>query len=64
MRFLIDQDIYQVTADFLRELGHDVIRAKLEALAKYCKQKEGINVGPGQIASALIHTGMARIDMH
>lgn len=38
--------------------------AKLEALAKYCKQKEGINVSPGQIASALIHAGMARIDMH
>jgi len=28
MRFLADQDIYQTTADFLRELGHDLIRAR------------------------------------
>lgn len=37
---------------------------KLEALASYCKEKEGIKVSPGQIASALIHTNMAKIDIH
>ena len=37
---------------------------KLEALARYCKEKEGIKVSPGQIASALIHTDMAKIDIH
>jgi len=28
MRFLIDQDVYMLTVDHLRELGHDVITAK------------------------------------
>lgn len=28
MKFLIDQDVYQVTVDFLQNLGHDVITAK------------------------------------
>ena len=37
---------------------------KLEALARYCKEKEGIKVSPGQIASALIHTDMAKVDIH
>ena len=37
---------------------------KLEALATYCKEKEGIKVSPGQIASVLIHTDMAKIDIH
>ena len=37
---------------------------KLEALAKYYKEKEGIKVSPGQIASALIHTDMAKLDIH
>lgn len=36
---------------------------KLEDLAEYCKEKEGINVSPGQIASALLHADMAKIDM-
>jgi hypothetical protein len=35
---------------------------KLKKIAKYYKQKEGINVTPGQIASALIHTNISRID--
>ena len=35
---------------------------KLEKIAKYYKQKEGINVSPGQIAAALVHTDVARID--
>lgn len=36
---------------------------KLKDLAEYCKEKEGINVSPGQIASALLHADMAKIDM-
>jgi hypothetical protein len=35
---------------------------KLEIIAKYYQQKEGINVSPGQIASALIHTHVSGID--
>lgn len=35
---------------------------KLEKIAKYYKEKEGINVSPGQIASALIHTDILKID--
>lgn len=35
--------------------------AKLEKIAKYYKEKEGINVSPGQIASALIHTDISKI---
>ena len=27
MRFLLDQDVYAVTAGFLRSLGHDVVTA-------------------------------------
>ena len=34
---------------------------KLEKIAKYYKEKEGINVSPGQIASALIHTDISKI---
>ena len=37
---------------------------KLEALAKYYKEKEGISVSPGQIASALIHFHISNIDMN
>lgn len=33
---------------------------KLEKIAKYCKRKEGINVSPGQIASALIHRDISK----
>ena len=36
---------------------------KLEKIAKYYKEKERINVTPGQIASALIHTNVSAIDM-
>ena len=36
---------------------------KLEKIAEYYKEKEGINVTPGQIASALIHTNISGIDM-
>jgi hypothetical protein len=35
---------------------------KLERMAKYYREKEGINVSPGQIASALIHADVSRID--
>ena len=27
MRFLLDQDVYALTARFLRELGHDIVTA-------------------------------------
>lgn len=35
---------------------------KLEMIAKYYKEKEGINVSPGQIASVLVHTDISKID--
>jgi len=35
---------------------------KLEELAKYYRETEGINVSSGQIASALIHAEISRID--
>lgn len=28
MRFFIDQDVYQITADILKDLGHDVTQAR------------------------------------
>jgi len=34
MRFLADQDVYQVTVEFLRALGHDVLRAPDAGLAR------------------------------
>jgi len=34
MRFLTDQDVYQSTVEFLRKLGHDVVRAKDLGLAR------------------------------
>jgi predicted nuclease of predicted toxin-antitoxin system len=33
MKFLIDQDVYKVTIDFLRGLGHEVITARELGLA-------------------------------
>ena len=33
IRFLADQDVYQVTVNFLKQLGHDVIRAAEVVLA-------------------------------
>lgn len=33
MRFLADQDVYQVTVEFLRALDHDVLRAREAGLA-------------------------------
>ncbi|MBL7130290.1 MAG: hypothetical protein ISS45_02630 [Candidatus Omnitrophica bacterium] len=36
---------------------------KLKKIAKYYKEKEGINVSPGQIASALIHTDISKIEI-
>ena len=35
---------------------------KLEIIAKYYQQKDGIKVSPGQIASALIHTHVSGMD--
>jgi predicted nuclease of predicted toxin-antitoxin system len=34
MRFLADQDVYQVTVDFLRSLNHDVLRVREAGLAR------------------------------
>jgi hypothetical protein len=34
MRFLLDQDVYAVTARFLEGLGHDVVRASQVWLAQ------------------------------
>jgi hypothetical protein len=34
---------------------------KLESIAQYYKEKEGINVSPGQIASILLHTDVSKI---
>ena len=36
---------------------------KLEKVAEYYREKEGISVTPGQIASALIHANVSSIDM-
>lgn len=36
---------------------------KLEKIAEYYKEKEKINVTPGQVASALIHTNISEIDV-
>ena len=35
---------------------------KLKMIAKYYKEKEKINVSPAQIASALVHADISRID--
>ncbi len=35
---------------------------KLETIAKYVKEKEGLNVSSGQIASLLIHAEIAKIE--
>lgn len=35
---------------------------KLEEIARYYRERERINVTPGQIASALIHTNISRMD--
>lgn len=34
MRFLIDQDVYKVTIDFLRGLGYEVITARELGLSR------------------------------
>ncbi len=36
---------------------------KLERIAKYYREKKGINVSSGQIASALIHAEISRIKL-
>ncbi len=36
---------------------------KLEKIAEYYREKERINVTPGQVASALIHTNISEIDV-
>jgi hypothetical protein len=33
MKFLLDQDVYAVTARFLNDLGHDVVPVALIGLA-------------------------------
>lgn len=52
MKFLLDQDVYAVTARFLRELGHDVLtvaeiglhQAEDEALLLFAQQQQRILV--------------------
>lgn len=39
MRFLTDQDVYQTTIDFIKNLGHEVIRAKDVGLASSSDEK-------------------------
>ncbi|MGC9394160.1 MAG: DUF5615 family PIN-like protein [Anaerolineae bacterium] len=34
MKFFVDQDVYQVTIDFLRDLGHDVLCAAEAGLSR------------------------------
>ena len=34
MRFLLDQDVYALTARFLRDLGHDIVTAAELGLAR------------------------------
>jgi len=34
MRFLIDQDVYRVTARFLSSLGHDIVPVALVGLSR------------------------------
>jgi predicted nuclease of predicted toxin-antitoxin system len=48
MRFLADQDVYQITVDFLQTLGHEVLRAAEAGLSRaadeellHYAQKEG-----------------------
>lgn len=36
---------------------------KLKAIADYCKEKDGITVSPGQVASAIIHSMVAKMDI-
>lgn len=47
MRFLIDQDVYGVTARFLESLGHDVVRVASIGLAK-AADEELLNVAQQQ----------------
>jgi len=35
---------------------------KLKVIVKYYKEKEGINVSSGQIASAIVHTDISKMD--
>ena len=52
MKFLLDQDVYGITARFLQELGHDVVpvaqiglsRAKDEELLQVAQEQERILV--------------------
>ena len=39
MHFLIDQDVYSVTVNWLRELGHDVLTAKEIGMERAADQK-------------------------
>lgn len=36
---------------------------KLKSLAEYYKKKDGINVSPGQIASAIVHSFISGLDI-
>ena len=39
MRFLIDQDVYQLTIEFIKDLGHEVIPVKDVGLATAADEK-------------------------
>jgi hypothetical protein len=36
---------------------------KLKSMAEYYKKKDGINISPGQIASAIVHSFIAGVDI-
>lgn len=36
---------------------------KLKSIAEYYKKKDGINISPGQIASAIVHSFIAGVDI-
>lgn len=36
---------------------------KLKSIAEYYKKKDGINVSPGQLASAIVHSFISHIDI-
>jgi predicted nuclease of predicted toxin-antitoxin system len=47
MRFLLDQDVYSVTARFLSDLGHDVVQVAAVGLSR-AEDEEILNVAQEQ----------------
>jgi len=62
VRFLADQDVYQVTIDFVRDLGHDVLCAAEVGLShasdmmllNYARQEDRILMPRDKDFSALV----------